>query len=239
MNKADMHQFKVRQRLIYLNSFIYMSFVYLFALIYFFIESIVIGNDVFAIVVAVLFITALAWMVPVLIWFNRHGYGKDPMQPYSVKTDCYSVETLLARIQRKIALDSLCEDTFCCVELGKRRIHWMVFLTEEYSSEAVTASLKKIWMIALQKGVFPKRMSMTEYNKTVRCNIITVNRMNEEAISASKKNAVGDMHAGEKRINVILDLETGTLYIPALWGGILANCRTYGIVINRLISIFT
>lgn len=227
---------RYRQRLTGLYSAALFSWIPAAALLYFSVELIVSGRFWGAVIFGSLFLVIVAGMVVIFKLTRKEGFDKSPIAPYSVSLEMRSFSQILVELERQVRMTELIPGVFCGRETGREIFHWFIFHLHEYDASAHKRLLLEAADASFAQGIIPKKVSRDTLSRSKRCNILVIESPCSELPAALNKNAVEGLNVAEGWLDVIIDLSTNTLYIPALFGGVYGQSVQYRAIVTRLLK---
>ena len=238
MSDTDMRLYRKRHFLIYLNSLLHIFFLIPVMFICFAAQAFFAGNTQIAFLAILLAAAVSGCLIFGIRMIAHRGYEKSPIQQYAIETKIFTLEELLTRLNRSINICTVSDDVFWGRD-SKAYCYWCICICKSFGAQEVEKQTADALSLAIKSGLLPQRVTQKEASRFVRCQIAVVNKMNSSACKMVSTNAIQGLLNTFSSVNSVLDLSTGTLHIPALWGGYIALEKTYRAAISSLIEAFS
>lgn len=168
---------------------------------------------------------------------KKIGIGASRVQPYIMKLPFYDKEDIYLQIQKHVKIKSLTTDVMHGVTKGQRNVRLFLLEMPEYHKKEYKNLTSKAVRHAQKKHGMKTKLTMSESYKAIRINLLLLDNFTEEAYERVEVNASYDLCYAEGNLNVIVDLKTMTLYLPAFLGDWYGASAKYCYAVKKLLKI--
>ena len=171
--------------------------------------------------------------------FKQEAKEKRVVNPYIIQIKGYETAEIKKEFIHRLSMDELQSGELFSYVKGKRNILFLLYQMSYYNKKQYSTEREKTTRKVRHFVGLNNQLPISEVKNICRVNILLLNSVSEDVLNQIAVNAVYGMRYAEAVLNVYVDIQTLSLYIPAyisLWNG---GSSKYCFCVKTLLDLLT